>query len=52
MPSSFDAFHDETRPLRLLDEQVNPLQAPDRAFLGLVLAVLALLVPVLAIAAL
>ena len=52
MPSSFDAFHDETRPLRLLDDEADPFQAPDRAFVGVVLAVLALVIPVLVIAAL
>ena len=52
MPSSFDAFHDHTRPLRLLEERPDPLPAPDRAFVGAVLAVLALILPVLVIAGL
>jgi hypothetical protein len=51
MRSSFDALHDETRPLHLLDEQPTP-PARDHAFTGAVLGVLAVLVPLVVVVAL
>lgn len=52
MRSSFDALHDETRPLRLLDEHPRVQHGSDGTFLGAVLVVLAVVVPVLASVAL
>ena len=54
MRSSHQSFHDEIRPLHLLDEQPTPPQCerPDQAFLGAVLTALAVVVPVLALLAL
>ena len=52
MPSSFNAFHDETRQLRLLEDERSPQPPSRNALLGAAMVLLLVVLPVLAIAAL
>lgn len=52
MRSSHDALYDETRPLRLLDDERSPQPPTRNALLGAALVLLLVVLPVLAIGAL
>lgn len=49
MRSSFEALHDEIRPLRMLDEEGAGAPAPPHALAGAVMAVLAVVIPALVV---